>query len=215
MLALLNNFVAPNNRIVLDCQCKKSYLLIEKCGTQSLLDLTIRFPNQFRQLTLEEFLQTDIDTLTVFIREPIGRYISGIKTQINLYQIPEKVFKRLLNADDGGMFPMFDSHTMPQFWFLLRFGVDSTIKFKFVELSNIQQVHKDIKNLNVNSPRQFDFLNDKSLTKIDYAMTEDIVLYTQFLGKTATVAEILSQIAKEENFFSEAKQYKHLVPYIN
>ena len=215
MLALLNNFVAPYNRIVLDCKSNTSYLLIEKCGTQSLLDLTARYPEQFKLLTLEKFLQNGQETLTVFIREPIGRYISGIKTQIKIYQIPEHVFKFWLTSTNNKMLPMVDSHTMPQFWFLLRFGLNSKIKFNFVELSGINKVHKDIQHLNITSPRQFDFLDKDSLAKIDYAMTEDIVLYNQFLGKTTTVAKIISRISEEENFFAEANQYKQIVPYIN
>jgi hypothetical protein len=215
MLTILNNFIPPNNRIVLDCNSDENYLLIEKCGTKSFLDLTKRFPDRFKLLTLAEFLERKTDTLNVFLREPIGRYISGIRTQMMLYQIPESVFETQFDTTESWPLPMFDTHTMPQFWFLMRFGLDSTLKFKFVDLADIRQVHQDIKHLNTGRSELFDWLSDKNIAKINYAMTEDIVLYNQFLGKTATITEIISQISKEKQFFDEFKQYKRIIPYIN
>lgn len=211
MLSLLTNFLSPENQIMFDKTNNKGYLLIQKCGTQSLLNLTNKFPEQYCILTSKQFLETNQDTLTVFIREPIDRYISGMITQMQLYQIPQLVFERMLNIDQ--QVPMFDTHTMPQFWFLLRFGLNTTLKFKIVDLQDMYKIHSDIKKLNGRKPIQ-NFLNNVAMNKIDYAMTEDIVLHTQFLGKTITIQEVLDQISKEKTFFSEVNQYKNILPYI-
>ena len=211
MLTLLNNFLSPTNQIVFDKKHNKGYLLIQKCGTQSLLDLTVRYPDQFCLWTSTQYLETGHDVLTVFVREPIDRYINGMLTQMQIYNIPQHVFDRLLNIEQR--VPMFDTHTMPQFWFLLRFGLRSNLKFDITDLQDIQKIHTDIKKLNTR-PQAGHFLNDLAIRKIDYAMTEDVVLHTQFLGKTITVSDVLAQVAKEKNYFSEVSQYKNILPYL-
>lgn len=209
MLCLLNNFLSPHNSIVLDLQSKQGYLLIQKCGTQSLLHLTKSEPSRFVLISSEEFLQTGIESLTVFVREPIKRYISGICTQMQMYGINQNVVEDLLNVKN--MIPMFDPHTMPQFWFLLRFGIDSTLKFKIVELSKLT----DLTNKKLNQglhPRLT--LSEQALSKIDYAMTDDIVLYNQFLGKTVTISELIDCISNEIDYCNENKKYKNIFPYL-
>ena len=211
MLALLNNFISPHNDIVLDLQSKKGYLLIQKCGTQTLLHLVKTQPTRFILTNSIDFLKTGIDTLTVFVREPVDRYISGIITQMKLYQIDQKIFENLFEKQN--IIPIFDSHTMPQFWFLLRFGIKSILKFEIVELDQLSQLVNTSVKLN---PRQNVniVLSDKILSKIDYTMTEDIVLYNQFLGKTTTILEIIAQISKEVNYYNECKKYKDIFSYL-
>ena len=209
MLCLLNNFVSPHNDIVLDLQSNQAYLLIQKCGTQTLLHLTRVKPSRFVVISSEEFLQTGIDTLTVFVREPIKRYISGICTQMKIYGINQHVFENLLNVINT--VPVFDTHTMPQFWFLLRFGIDSTLKFKIVELSSLANL-TDTK-LNQSSDVKLN-ISDQALSKIDYAMTDDIVLYNQFLNKTVTLPEIIDCISDETDYCNENKKYKNIFPYL-
>jgi hypothetical protein len=194
---------------VLDLQSKQGYLLIQKCGTQSLLHLTKSEPSRFVLISSEEFLQTGIESLTVFVREPIKRYISGICTQMQIYGINQNVVENLLNVKN--MIPMFDPHTMPQFWFLLRFGIDSTLKFKIVELSKLT----DLTNKKLNQglhPRLT--LSEQALSKIDYVMTDDIVLYNQFLGKTVTISELIDCISNEIDYCNENKKYKNIFPYL-
>jgi hypothetical protein len=160
-------------------------------------------------ISSEEFLQTGIESLTVFVREPIKRYISGICTQMQMYGINQNVVEDLLNVKN--MIPMFDPHTMPQFWFLLRFGIDSTLKFKIVELSKLT----DLTNKKLNQglhPRLT--LSEQALSKIDYAMTDDIVLYNQFLGKTVTISELIDCISNEIDYCNENKKYKNIFPYL-
>lgn len=211
MLGLLNNFIAPTNKAILDKKSNKCYLLMQKCGTQSLLELSKRFPDRFVQITSEEFISLGVETVTVFIREPIGRYISGITTQMALYQIPEKVFERMLNLEQT--VPMLDTHTMPQFWFLLRFGSGSKLNFNIEHLDNIKMVHDDIRQLNVN-PASGIKISKTALDKIDYAMTEDIVLHNNFLGRTVTISDVISRITKEHQYYAECNQYKNILSYM-
>jgi hypothetical protein len=194
---------------VLDLQSKQGYLLIQKCGTKSLLHLTKTEPSRFVLISSEEFLQTGIESLTVFVREPIKRYISGLCTQMQIFGINQNVVEDLLNVKN--IIPMFDPHTMPQFWFLLRFGIDSTLKFKIVELSKLADLTDKKLNQGLH-PRLT--LSEQALSKIDYAMTDDIVLYNQFLGKTVTISELIDCISNEIDYCNENKKYKNIFPYL-
>ena len=212
MLALLSNFVSHYNDIVVDLESKQAYLLIQKCGTQSLLELTRRKPDKFVLISSEEFLNRGMEELTVFVREPIGRFISGLTTQMQLYEIPKTVFEHLLN-NPRNFLPMFDTHTMPQFWFLLRFGIDTKLRFKIKDLSDLSQVDNTINKININPSNIFTF-SDELLRKIDYAMTEDIVLYNNFKDKTISINDVIARIIKEVDYVNELEWYKKVFPYI-
>ena len=208
MLIFYNNFLSQHSNILFDNKQNKGYLLIQKCGTQSLLDLTKTQPQRFRVDSIDNLHLTDI---TVFIREPIDRFISGLETQMKLYHFDITTIDKLMNQDD--VIPMIDSHTIPQFWFLLKLGVNHNLTFTFKDISALHDVDPNILNLNRNSKNKFN-LTDSTRNRVMHFFTEDIVMYNQFLNTTTTLDIIINAIKQEKDFISDIEQYKKAINYI-
>ena len=108
----------------------------------------------------------------------------------------------------------FDLHTSPQFWFLLKFGVSSKTRFVIREISDLIKVLPTIKKLNQNK-QSFPFdISTAAYNRINFFLTEDIILYNNFLNQTVVLEDIIQRIKHETNFVNEICQYKNEMNYL-
>ena len=222
MLSFCINHLSPANELVYDRELHRCYLLIYKNGTNSLNQLAFDEPSRFLYFLgsdSSQFLQqNNVTELTVFVRNPIERFFSGLVTQCNRYKFDINV---VLNIWEHGQdhhthsrIQMFDEHTVPQFWYLLRATKIPDLKFNVLPLDQISMIYPDSRRLNVN--KKFDFSNVSAsvMNKIDYYLTEDIVLYSQFQNKVVDLETIVSQIRLEKTFVEEYRSYYKLLTYL-
>jgi hypothetical protein len=225
------------NELVYDRELHRCYLLIPKNGTRSLHRLVLEDPLRFLYFSgsdASQFLQkNNITELTVFVRDPIERFFSGLTTQSLIYNFDINVLLNLWENGQGlwengqGHYNqprilIFDEHTVPQFWFLLRATNISNLKFNIVPLDHLSIIYPHSEKVHVgntkktNVSKKFDFSNVASsvMTKIDYYFTEDIVLHSQFQNKVVDLETIISQIRLEKTFTEEYRSYYKMLTYL-
>ena len=211
MLIFYNNFLHENPIILYDNEKNKGYTLIEKCGTTNLRNLAETKPSRF---SVQEIKKHSVTDITVFLRDPIDRFISGLTTQMNMYGFDDKAIMKMMNINH--VIPIIDTHTSPQFWFLLKHGLDTTVQFTFKDISSITDVDSSISQLNVNSVKDKDKLKLTKVTKNQLAhfFTEDVVLYNQFLNSTTTLETVIDAIKKETKFVDDMSQHTRAINYL-
>jgi hypothetical protein len=211
MLIFYNNFLHENPIILYDNEKNKGYTLIEKCGTTNLRNLAETKPSRF---SVQEIKKHSVTDITVFLRDPIDRFISGLTTQMNMYGFDDKAIMKMMNINH--VIPIIDTHTSPQFWFLLKHGLDTTVQFTFKDISSITDVDSSISQLNVNSVKDKDKLKLTKETKNQLAhfFTEDVVLYNQFLNSTTTLETVIDAIKKETKFVDDMSQHTRAINYL-
>jgi len=211
MLIFYNNFLHENPIILYDNEKNKGYTLIEKCGTTNLRNLAETKPSRF---SVQEIKKHSVTDITVFLRDPIDRFISGLTTQMNMYGFDDKAIMKMMNINH--VIPIIDTHTSPQFWFLLKHGLDTTVQFTFKDISSIIDVDSSISQLNVNSVKDKDKLKLTKETKNQLAhfFTEDVVLYNQFLNSTTTLETVIDAIKKETKFVDDMSQHTRAINYL-
>lgn len=199
MLLFCNNYLA-SQQFMYDNVLDIYYLVIYKNGSTSMDELVEAQPERYSFCSTEE---VDADEVTVFIREPIGRYVSGLMTQIYQNTIPESVVK---NMFDRQHITFLDIHTVPQFWFLM--AVDRLKKIKF-NIKPLSELHK-INGIGWGNKNNKPLLEipESVLSKLNHFYTEDIVLYNQFLNTTTTVENIVEKILLEKPFIDDINSYK-------
>jgi hypothetical protein len=211
LISFLNIFLSDTAELIYDSHDKICYLLIYKNGTRSLVNLLEKDNKRYHQYVgnnPSEFLKLhNVSVVTVFIREPITRFISGLNTQVKLYGIDPK--KLIDYTNEVNSINLFDVHIVPQFWFFLRLrNCCPDIKFKitpFSEISKIVDVHINPSDKTI--PISMDKFNIQVQDKINYHCTEDIVLYYQFMNTTSTVEQIIEKIKLEKDFINNLKDY--------
>lgn len=185
-------------------------MLIQKNGTRSLIDLVKSNPATFSIESSDYLIKNGIKQITVFVRDPLPRVLSGLSTQIKLYGMSLKSVNDVLNNQEN--FTIFDSHTVPQFWFMMKLSKNCKIEFKIEPMSMLKNVHPDIKQLNTNSvPIQ---LTDIVRDRLVHFYTEDIVLYNQFLNSSCQVDDVIDQIKLEKDFIDDIQQYRQELTYL-
>jgi hypothetical protein len=218
MLSLLNNHYSPRLEIVYDQEINRGYLLIPKNASTSMRASAERNPKRFLHLFNEDaqkFLESkNISVLTVFVRDPIERFLSGLNTQRKLYGfVLESVLKCWESSETVDF---FDSHTAPQFLFLLRSTLFSDFQFDILGLEKVNEIYPQEELFNVSRSKKikWDQISKKLQERIVFFYTEDIVLHNQFLNRTATLKEIISQIAKEKVFVENYRQSCQVLTYL-
>ena len=212
MLIFCNNFFSNEGiEFVVDVKSRQCYTLIQKNGTQSLKELTKLKPDQYHLVGIDYLIEQQISSITVFVREPIQRILSGITTQMQLYGITETSLDHLLNNQET-LF-LCDSHTIPQFWFLLKLSKVKLFWFDIRPLADLSQVDLDIPNINKNK-NIINVTNPNTLKRLTHFYTEDIVLYNQFVGKLCHIDDIIEKIKLETNFIKDLQQYRHELTYL-
>ena len=156
-----------------------------------------------------EFLKKNkVDRVVVFVRNPIKRVISGLATQMVTYGISQQAIEKMTNNTFG----IIDSHTIPQFWFLMAAAKELDCKFDIRPMDMLNLVDCNIQQLN-KSPSHNIGLSDATLTQLNHFYTEDIVLFNQFQNSTATIEEIRTKILLEKNFIDDLNQYKECLTF--
>jgi hypothetical protein len=183
---------------------------IQKNGTQSLLDLARSNPDTFSVKSSDYLIKNNIKQITVFVRDPVSRVLSGLATQITIYGMSPKIINDLLNNNE--FFTVFDSHTVPQFWFMMKLVKNYNIEFKIEPMSMLTSVHPDIKQLNINSSSIQ--LTDVIINRLIHFYTEDIVLYNQFLNQSCQLNDIIDRIKLEKDFINDIQQYRRELTYL-
>ena len=178
-----------------------------------------RFPDRFihfRGPDSNEFLtRYNISTITVFVREPISRFLSGLVTQQRLYGFSFNKLIKTWHNIPGQSIAIFDLHTVPQFSFLLRATRPSRLKFQIFDLDRVNEFYPEIGYHNINSKSvKWSQFSPQLQDKIVHFFTEDMVLYNQFQDQTVSLEEILESIKKEKVFTDEYKKYYPLLTYL-
>jgi len=217
MLSLLNNHYSPRLEIVYDQEINRGYLLIPKNASTSMRASADKNPNRFIHLFNEDaqkFLESkNISVLTVFVRDPIERFLSGLNQQRKVYGIVLESTLKVWESSETVDF--FDSHTVPQFSFLLRSTAFSAFKFDILSMEKINEIYPQEKPRNVSEEKiKWNQFSKKLQERIVFFYTEDIVLHNQFLNNTATIKEIISQIAKEKNFVENYRRFCQTLTYL-
>jgi len=185
-------------------------MLIQKNGTQSLLNLAKYNPTMFSVQSSDYLIKNGIKQITMFVREPISRVLSGLTTQINLHGMSPRFINHVLNNEET--FTIFDSHTVPQFWFMMKLSKTCKIEFNIQPMSMLKSVHPDIKQLNTNSVSIQ--LTDAVRNRLVHFYTEDIVLYNQFLNSSCQIDNVIDQIKLEKDFVKDIQQYRRELTYL-
>ena len=206
MLIFYNNFFPACPEILFDKKENKGYTLIKKCGSTSLSNLVNQKPQRYNIITSADSLSN----ITVFIRDPIERYASGLVTQQRIYGITDNAVSSMIN--EYGYIPFIDGHTIPQFWNILRLGLDKNIQFTFKDISLLSEVDDSI--LNANKNKNTIAIPDSTIERLSHFFTEDTVLYKQFLNTTTTLDVIITAIKQEKIFISDIEQYKKVLNYL-
>ena len=209
MLNFLNNYLSEFAELLYDQHEKICYLLIYKNGTRSLVDLHTNDPSRYKHYlgnNPKNFIKEyNISTVTIFVRDPIARFLSGLYTQSYIYGMSIDKVAKDFNKDNDVRF--FDAHTIPQFWFLLRFSNQCpTTLLNIVDFSELKKIVKSQLNRSL-IKYNINILNDTVRNKIDHYYTEDIVLYNQFINSTVTIDQIIKKIKLEKNFVNDILQY--------
>jgi hypothetical protein len=174
--------------------------------------LTIDKPDLFKVVSAEYVKNNNIKIVTVFVRDPIKRVLSGLSTQSKILQIPKHVIEDILNQQEH--FYFYDAHTAPQFWFLLRIAQVLDVKFQIKLLSDIQYVDIDVPHKNVNFNTVINLTNPATIEKLIHFYTEDIVLYNQFLNTICSIDSIIEKIKLEKDFVNDLQQYRSILTYL-
>ena len=213
MLIFCNNFFSVKyTKFLVTTKTNDCFILIQKNGTTSFRELARAKPKLFKIVSVDYLIEHHIDTVTVFVRDPIERVLSGLTTQMKLFNISKTMLETLLNLDET--FNIYDSHTIPQFWFLLSLSNIINVKFQIKALAELDSVDTDIKNMNQNHTQTFNLTNPAILERLTHFYTEDIVLYQQFLNTVCDIDMIIKQIKLEKDFVSDLQQYRQALTYL-
>jgi len=211
MLIFYSNFLSDTT-LCRDKAHNRVFLLIEKNGTSSIRELVRRDPYRYTLHGLEFFEQSGVTDVTVFIRDPIGRFISGLATQKEMYQLSESYINQFLT--DAKKLTFLDSHTTPQFWRLLTLGKKFPVKFNLQPLSTLSLIDQNVSRQNVSTWKPSIDISNEVMQRLNFVYTEDIVMYNNFLNKTVMLDEIIERIKLETNFVEDISRYKDCVNYL-
>jgi hypothetical protein len=224
MLLFCVNHLSPANELVYDTNLHRCYLVMMKNGSRSLNQLVKKDPNRFLYFVGNNsgaFLaQHNIAEITVFVRNPVERFFSGLMTQSQLYKFSINAVldvwegRGLSQQYDVRHISMFDGHTTPQFWNLLRATKPPGLKFNIVSLSQLSKIYPDSEKVNVGKKFDFSSVSIEIMNKIDYFLTEDVVLYNQFLNQITGIEPIIEKIKLETAFMEEYRSYYKTLTYL-
>ena len=160
--------------------------------------------------------QHGITDITVFIREPIDRAMSAFATQMDIYGIAPEILETIMI--EHRIIPLIDLHIIPQFWHLLDLANEyKELKFNLLPLAELNQVDASIEHLYKRSVRMPTLklnLTEPVINRLIHLLTEDIVLYNQFVNSTATIDEIIEKIKLETNFVNDIRSYQRELTYL-
>jgi hypothetical protein len=178
MLSQLDNIIFPDRCEVLEVAPQRYVYPIYKNGYSSLSN------SGFRSLAMIEL--PELDTVEIFVREPVERFFSGLSSYVEYNSHLDK--DTLLFMAGHHLF--INRHFAPQFHWLVNLRRFTRAKIKINPIEEL----KTITNLYVNENKnkvQYDIVN---FPKVTFYMQLDKVLTEIYLGKTVSFNEIVKSI---------------------
>lgn len=180
MLSYLDPILFPDECEVLEVSPNRYVYPIFKNGSSSLLN------SNFRSLSLSEIEQ--LETIEVFIRDPLDRYVSGVQTFLRFN--PE--FQREATLKLIHEYLFLNRHFNLQFHWLVNLAryTDANITIRPIEELNTatdltwHQLSRDQSLVN-------EFSNN---VRLHYYLQLDKVLRHDFMGKTVSFKDILTHV---------------------
>lgn len=180
MFSILDTQLFPDECIVLDTGHELVFPIF-KNGSSSLL----------RKYKIASDLQIQQSKeITVFIREPLQRFYTGVDTFIK--NNPELDSPTLINLINKHLF--LDRHFCPQFFWILNLQRYTKAKLKILDISELSS-YTDLY-YNISSSTNDIRLSFKENDKLHFYMSLDKALY-KLLNQTKTFADILKNIKQE------------------
>lgn len=193
MFCEIDSILFPHSCEVLEIVPSQLYVFpIFKCGHSSLHTSARR--DGWRTLANEEIANINA-TITVFLRDPRSRFVSGVNTYLQHIKrdYPDLDERTVLWFVDNYLF--LNRHYCPQFFWLLNLAkfAGSNVKLKLEHQSNLHTVTKFHSDARVKKPST-DFL--QQIEKFDWKKLELYFYLDQLLidrvGQEVSVAELVN-----------------------
>ena len=178
MLSQLDNIIFPDRCEVLEVAPQRFVYPIYKNGYSSLRE------SNFRTLSMTELPL--LDTVEIFVREPVERFFSGLSTWIEYNNNLDK--DTLLFMAGHHLF--INRHFAPQFYWLVNLRRFTQAKIKINPIEALSAVTNLKLNENKNKI-QYDIVH---FPKVTFYMQLDKVLTETFMGQTVEFSEIVQAI---------------------
>jgi len=178
MLSQLDNIIFPDRCEVLEVAPQRYVYPIYKNGYSSLSN------SGFRTLAMPEL--PGLDTVEIFVREPVERFFSGLSSYIEYNNHLDK--DTLLFMAGHHLF--LNRHYAPQFHWLVNLRRFTQAKIKINPIADL----KTITDLHVNENKNKVHYDIVHFPKVTFYMQLDKVLTEIYLGQTVSFNEIIKSI---------------------
>jgi hypothetical protein len=182
MLSQIDTILFPDECVVLDVGNGRYVYPIFKNGSTSL-NLS-----NFKSFYMHSEQMRNVEIIDVFIREPIGRYISGVNTYLTNNGMDFLTSRNFIKQ-----FLFLDRHFAPQFFWLLNLQRYTKAKMRLLSMSEISKITPLYENTSndIKLPGVANLGND---SKIQFYLQLDNVLAYDLLGHTVTFKQIVQTI---------------------
>jgi hypothetical protein len=180
MLSILDSQLFPDECIVLDTGKELIYPIF-KNGSTSLV-------KNFKEASLADIKSAD--SITVFVREPLDRFYSGVNTfiqhnlQLDTSTVIELVTRHLF----------LNRHFSPQFFWIVNLQRFTNAKLKLKNISSLNSVTKFHENKSLSNSISKHFEDNN---KLHFYMALDKVLYWDLIDKIVTFKQILDELKQQ------------------
>lgn len=178
MLSQLDNIIFPDRCEVFEVAPQRFVYPIYKNGYSSLSN------SGFRTLAMTEL--PSLDTVEIFVRNPVDRFFSGLNTWIE--------HNRHLDKDTmlfmAGNYLFINRHYVPQFHWLVNLCRFTQAQIKINPIEKLSTVT----NLKLNENKNKVHYDIAYFPKVAFYMQLDKVLTETFLNQTVTFSEIVQAI---------------------
>lgn len=181
MLSQLDNIIFPDRCEVYEVSPQRFVYPIFKNGYSSITQ------SGFRLLEMSEL--KNLDTVEIFVRDPIPRFISGVNSWLNDNIHLDR--KTLLAIICNHLF--LNRHFAPQFYWLVNLQRFTTAKIKINVLHNLSE----ITSLHENKANNKIELDITCYPKISFYLLLDKILVENLVNQTVAFSDIVQAIKKE------------------
>ena len=181
MLSQLDNIIFPDRCEVLEVAPQRYVYPIYKNGYSSLSN------SGFRVLTMSEL--SKLDTVEIFVRDPIERFFSGLSTWIEHNDHLDKNTMLFM----AGHHLFINRHYSPQFHWLVNLRRFTTAKIKINPIADLST----ITNLRLNENKNKVHYDISHFSKVAFYMQLDKVLTENFIGQTVEFTEIVATVRQK------------------
>lgn len=197
MLSFFEAFMSPSVLVLHDANTDENILMIHKNGSTALARLAKSQPDRYSIIEGINF-----EKLTVFVRDPIERIISGLHTMEKLSDMPIDYFVDIIER--VGVASIMNTHIMPQFLYLIR---SQSQTFQIEPMDNINRL---VKTKKTSYPMQF---TKETTDRLILQYTEDAIL--SVMGEQEiSIDSLISMIRRESNYVEHMKEYVSYIEYL-